>query len=797
MTKAVILATIATGALIAAWGQPAHAQQTQSNETTGIQDIIVTARRIEESLQTTPIAVTALSSQALTTAKVENVVDLQRTAPGLVIGRGSAGGDGIVFVAIRGQGNLQPILANDPAVATYVDGVYIPRPSTGMTDIQDVERLEVLRGPQGTLFGRNTTGGAINIITKDPTDQREGRFKAEFGNYNNLGVQSTINLPLAEGLAIRVSGAINDRDGYGNNPLTGRDFADNNSKFLRGKLKYIGNGWDVTLSGDWNRQRNSGQQIALWTFNPAIVPAPFQAGLTAGLLTKDNWWDNTATGTSVPAGIGRLTPQAQALYGVQPFNTLEVYGFSGTVNVELGQLNLTSITGYRHSMNYGLSDTDGTAVPLLGTFAGSGSYYVSQELQVSGNVTDGLSFIAGAYAGKESGYEFSRSQIFGGLIRDSNADVNNKTFGLFAQAYLELASSLRAVGGFRYTWDTRDSVLHNAQVYGLPYDVPVAGTPTGINCTVTPTEPVTATTCNQDQNAKFHYPAWNLGLDWQATDDLFLYVATRGAAKAGGWNLRAGGLPAFSPEKVKDVEGGLKVDLFDRHLRFNTAVFHTWKSDNQAIVNSFVPGIGVTQYIQNNGKVRIWGVEAEATAVPWKGMTVSLNGSLQDGKYVKGTFTEIQVVPGSGCTNGSGVTNGCVVDLSGLPLLQLPKEQLNVSATQKVPLGAGSFAVTGAYSYIGAQHFDAVKAADQASAATKAGYDTENSLGRVPGYGVFNGRIAYQFDNPDIEIAVYGRNITNNKYLLRRFPDLYRTLGIVAAYVGQPATYGVELTFNY
>ncbi|MPS67261.1 MAG: TonB-dependent receptor [Novosphingobium sp.] len=797
MTKAVVLGAIATGTLIAAWGQPAHAQQTQSNETTGIQDIIVTARRIEESLQTTPIAVTALSSQALTTAKVENVVDLQRTAPGLVIGRGSAGGDGIVFVAIRGQGNLQPILANDPAVATYVDGIYIPRPSTGMTDIQDVERLEVLRGPQGTLFGRNTTGGAINIITKDPTDQREGRFKAEFGSYNNLGVQSTINLPLAEGLAIRVSGAINDRDGYGNNPLTGRDFADNNSKFLRGKLKYIGNGWDVTLSGDWNRQKNSGQQIALWTFNPAIVPAPFQPGLTAGLLTKDDWWDNTATGTSVPAGIGRLTPQAQALYGVQPFNTLEVYGFSGTVNVELGQLNLKSITGYRHSMNYGLSDTDGTAIPLLGTFAGSGSYYVSQELQVSGNVTDGLSFIAGAYEGKESGYEFSRSQIFGGLIRDSNADVTNKTFGLFAQAYLELTSSLRAVGGLRYTWDTRDSVLHNAQIYGLPYDVPVAGTPTGINCTVTPTEPVTATTCNQDQNAKFHYPAWNLGLDWQATNDLFLYVATRGAAKAGGWNLRAGGLPAFSPEKVKDVEGGLKVDLFDRHLRFNTAVFHTWKSDNQAIVNSFVPGIGVTQYIQNNGKLRIWGVEAEATAVPWAGMTVSLNGSLQDGKYVKGSFNEIQVVPGSGCTNGSGVANGCVVDLSGLPLLQLPKEQLNVSATQKVPLGSGSFAVTGAYSYIGAQHFDAVRAADQASAATKAAYETENSLGRVPGYGVFNGRIAYRFDNPDIEIAVYGRNITNNEYLLRRFPDLYRTLGIVAAYVGQPATYGVELTFDY
>jgi iron complex outermembrane receptor protein len=797
MGKAKFLHRTALGVLIFVFAHPAKAQEEQAKTVEGIQDIIVTARRTEESLQTTPIAVTALGSEALTTAKVENVVDLQATAPGLVIGRGSAGGDGIVFVAIRGQGNLQPILANDPAVATYVDGVYIPRPSTGMTDIQDIRRLEILRGPQGTLFGRNTTGGAINILTNDPTDEPSGRFKAEYGNYDNLGVQANVNVPLAQGLAMRLSGAINERDGYGTNPDNGREFADNSSKFARGKLRYEGNGWDLTLTGDWNRQKNHGQQTALWTFNPAIVPASFQPGLTAGLLSKDAWWDNTASGTSVPAGIGVLPPEVQALYGVQPFNTLEVYGFAGTINVELGGLNLKSITAYRHSENYGLSDTDATAVPLLGTYAGSGSYYLSQELQISGDLTDSLNFIAGAYAGKESGYEFSRSQIFGGLLRDSNADVTNKTFGLFAQAYYEITSNLRAVAGFRYTWDTRDSVLHNAQVLGLPYDAPVAGTPTGINCTVTPSEPVTANTCNQIQNAKFDYPSWNFGVDWQASDSMFLYAATRGAAKAGGWNLRAGGLPAFAPEKVKDVEAGIKVDLFNRRLRFNSAVFHTWKSDNQAIVNSFVPGIGVTQYIQNNGKVRIWGLESELTALPWEGMTISMNGSLQDGKYVKGSFSETQIVAGSGCTNDAGVVNGCVVDLSGLPLLQLPKKQLNVSATQKIPLGAGTLALTGAFAYVGSQHFDAVKAADQASAATKAAYATENALGRVPGYGIVNGRIAFQLENPDVEIAIYGRNILDNKYLVRRFPDLYRTLGIAAAYVGQPATYGVETTFNF
>ena len=204
--KAVPSVRSAPGALVAAMAPPAFAQQAQSGAGEGIQDIVVTARRTEESLQTTPIAVTALTPEALATAKVENVVDLQRTAPGLVIGRGSAGGDGIVFVAIRGQGNLQPILANDPAVATYIDGIYIPRPSTGMTDIQDVQRLEVLRGPQGTLFGRNTTGGAINIVTNDPTDQLSGTFKAEFGNYSTLGAQANINVPLAEGLAVRLSG---------------------------------------------------------------------------------------------------------------------------------------------------------------------------------------------------------------------------------------------------------------------------------------------------------------------------------------------------------------------------------------------------------------------------------------------------------------------------------------------------------------------------------------------------------------------------------------------------------------
>ncbi|WP_375198058.1 TonB-dependent receptor plug domain-containing protein, partial [Sphingobium sp.] len=203
--KAVTQGAIGVGALVAAMAQPAYAQQPQSGASEGIQDIVVTARRTEESLQTTPIAVTALTPEALTTAKVENVVDLQRTAPGLVIGRGSAGGDGIVFVAIRGQGNLQPILANDPAVATYIDGIYIPRPSTGMTDIQDVQRLEVLRGPQGHLFGRNTVAGAVNITTRGPTREFEGRYRTGLGNHHGRENFASVSGPVSEDLLGKIS----------------------------------------------------------------------------------------------------------------------------------------------------------------------------------------------------------------------------------------------------------------------------------------------------------------------------------------------------------------------------------------------------------------------------------------------------------------------------------------------------------------------------------------------------------------------------------------------------------------
>ncbi len=794
-----MLCTAITGTMFA-MPHLAQAQdsEAESRTTRTLDMVVVTARKSEENLQTTPVAVTALSADAILDAQVADVSDLQRTAPGLVIAQGGASTSGFAFVSIRGQGNLQPILANDPAVGTYIDGVYVARPSVGLTDLQDIQRIEVLRGPQGTLFGRNTTGGAINIISNDPVlGEFSGQVKGELGSDNYKAASATINVPLTERLAWRTNYSFRKRDGFGNSQVTGRDVLDVNTNFIRSKLKYEGDSWSLVLSGDYNKMEDEGSGIQLAAVNTALVPAPFQPGLLASLHTKDNWWDTYALGTTQATGTEDLPADIQAMYGVAPYNNLEVYGTSAKLDIELGDWAFQSTTSWRHSENEGLTDTDSSPVPLLATFAGSNSEYFSQEFQVSGNLTDRLSVISGGYYGREAGYEYSRSQIFGGLLRDSNADVVNKTFGVYAQGYYSITDDLRLMGGYRHTWDERDSFLHNAQVLGLPYDAPVARTPYGINCTVDADTPPTATDCTKTQLATFDYPAWALGLDWQATPSLFVYAKTSSASKAGGWNLRAGGLPAFAPEKVKDVEFGFKADTLQQRLRFNAALFHTWKSQNQAIVNDFVPGIGVTQYIQNNGDVRIWGLETELVFLPWEGMEVTGNLSVMDGEYKSGSFQEIQVIAGSGCTNSDNVVDGCVVDLSDTPLIQFPKSQFNLSAKQVFELAGGELSVLGSWSYVDEQHYSAVKPADEQPDAVKMQYAEENALGLVDSYNLFNARVAFRPQDRNFEVAAFIRNIGNEKYLTRRFPDVYRQLGIATEFAGEARHWGVSLSYDF
>lgn len=804
MQRNLILTTTALVGALGALSQIGYAQDAPAPEaqTGGIEDIVVTARRVEETLQTTPVAVTALNSQSMERSQINTIADVQQAAPSLVIMRGTGSTSGFASVSIRGQGALAPIISNDPAVATYIDGVYIARVAQGLTDLNDLERFEVLRGPQGTLFGRNTTGGALNIITKNPTDRFEGEVSGKVGNYSYKEFGATLNVPLAEGLAARVTYNFKDHNGYGENPTLGTSAGDQKSHFVRGKVRYEGSGFNVTLSGDYNKLSGSIAQMSqLSGINTAIIAPsnPFYPAAVAALHTKANWYKTYSGGTSTiapgsasAATFALLPPDVQAMYGALPFYKLTAYGFGGTINIELGAFNLKSITAYRYTNTDALNDTDSTAAPILATFGGLNSKAYSEELQLSGDITDSLRFIAGGYWSRETGSEYSRSQIFGGLLRNSLADAKNITKGLYAQVYYDISEKLRAVGGFRYTWDTRDTALHNQQILGLAPDFPGVS-PSGFNCNnnnISPTLPnaaALAAACNQEQHKNFSYPAWTAGLDWQATDDLFFYAKTSAAAKAGGWNTRAGALPAFKPEKVKDVEGGVKATWLDNRLRTNVAVFHSWKTGNQAIVNAVVPVIGLTSFTQNNGDVRIWGAEFEGIVVPWQGMEISGNLSLLDGKYKKGSFSEVQIVGGVPIT----------VDLSDLPLVQLPKRQFSIGATQTFQTDNGEWAFRADYAYVSSQRFNVAKPADQQSQAVKNQFAAENALNLFPGYGLINGRISYKLDNPNVEMSIFGRNLAGKKYLARRFGDLYRQIGFAIENVGDPMTWGIGLKWKF
>lgn len=801
------LGLLACTALTAPAFAQSAAPQAQPNK---LDDIVVTARRTEENLQSTPVAVTALGAEALERAQVTDVTDLQRTTPSLSIATGAPSASGFAFVAIRGQGNTQALVSNDPAVAIYIDGVYVPRPSQGLTDLFDLQRVEVLRGPQGTLFGRNTIGGAVNILSADPTSEFGGQIRLNVGSFDEAGAALVVNVPLGDRLAGRLTASTSSRSGYGTDVPLGRDIGDHSSDFVRGKLKYDGGALQVTLAGDWNRIEDNGQFTALksyapQTFGPTGAFGPF--GLSTTLnnsLHSGGFYDSYGTGYFVPSSnpnFAALPAEVRALYSKPLGNQLEAYGASLNASLDLGGMTLKSITGYRFSDTDGVIDTDGTPVPILTTWAGYSSKQYSQEFQLSGAIGDNFNYIGGIYYSDETGQEFSRSQVFGflpynaisrpyaGFAGQNLADVHNTSTGVFGQGYYQLTDSVRIAAGLRWTWDGRNTKLHNYSAWGIASTCNVA-------------TPDVVGVCTQTQDQKFDYPAWTLGIDWQINPDMFAYIQTRGASKSGGWNTRAGGLPAFRPENVRDIEAGFKATWLENRLRTNIAVFHSWQSDVQRNAAALTPAGASTQFLVNAGDALVYGLELEGAFRPWTGMELTGNLSLTHGRYADGSFVEQQSVPGTGhagCTLAPSLTSSiCPVDRSGEELPQLPTIQYSLGATQVLPTSFGSVSMHVDFAYLGKQVFNQVTASSQQSATTQAIYAQSNRLDQTPGYGLLNARIAFQLDGPDVELAVYGKNIAGREYLTRSFADLYSAgLGFATDFIGEPTTYGVSLTKRF
>ena len=837
MRKFIWLSGVAATAMLVvpsvALAQDAEAAEAEQEK--GIATIVVTARKVTEDLQSTPVAVSAFTGDALVNQQVVNIQEIQALTPNITFSSAVAQpGSSTVF--IRGQGSSDGLIAIDQAVGVYLDGVYAARSTGGAADLVDVSRVEVLRGPQGTLFGRNTTGGAINIIANRPTDELEGSYRVDYGNFNSFLAQAVLNIPMGDSMAVRAAFQHRQRDGFGRNVTLDRPLNDSNSEFGRITFAFepAGSGFSAILTADFSSFRNSGELVGLRSYNPTLstnapdlsanptispfLPTelmasacgtqPIPAGLppaTAGYLAalKSGAIPLCAAVTPRPGPIGSYAlggANNPGFYNqagnVPAYGRSDTHGASGVLEYEFSPAaTIKSTTAWRGVELQSLSDNDGTPHALTGGVTLDPANQIdqnqfSQELQLTGEI-GAFEYILGGFYFVENGTDNSDSSSLYPLnpsINKIDSEVRNQSLAGFGQIIFNVTDSIRLTGGLRYTEDERELVLRNRDTNVLTGVVTSSLVLTGPGGVILddlrdgdPSDPFRASF-----SRKFNYWSYLLSADWQASEDLFLYAKTSRSQRSGGLNTRAvaGGIPpvGFDPEVVTDYELGAKLDLLDRRVRINIAAFQADIENQQRNVIGVGNGRLVSG-VENAAKSTIRGFEAELTVAPTNGLTFGSNVG-----YTNAEYKEFFNLDGS--------------DWSGTEFPYTPEWTLAFFGDYAVDVGPGQLKLHADYSW----RSEAFAVPIAASAPQRIGRTPEqidalsNALqnsARIPSYGLLNARIAYKFDEPEIEVALYGRNITEEQYFSRLLPVQGTALGFTSYMPGDPRTYGVSVSLGF
>jgi iron complex outermembrane receptor protein len=754
---------------------------------TQVEEIVVTARRTEESLQRTPVAVTATTGATLERAQINRVDQLQNIAPGLVI-QPAVAQPGSAAFSMRGQSSPDGLIAVDQSVGVYMDGVYVARSSGGLFNFVDVARVEVLRGPQGTLFGRNTTGGAVNLVTKRPIGEFEGMVRARYGNYDAWETTAMLNVPIVgDQLAFRGVFQHSQHDGYGFNAAFNESVGSDKTDFFRGSLLVAPQNTPVRvlIQGDYTNRRTGGELIGLKSF----TPTPTNGALVA-ICSGPN--ARPTCPVKGPAGDS-LARYAIDVIGKDNFYTVYnsnrgIYGnaksggVSAIVDVDLSEtLALKSITAWRSVSTGSLSDNDGTPYVFTGGLTRSDGNFIeqdqtSQELQLSGKFLDGkLNVITGAFYFTEDGADSSKSYSVFPLspaLGYNQAYVANKSYAAYGQLTYNITDAIRFTGGLRYTEDKRRITRKNR--------AEIPGGSGNFTCSMAAATLDPGVFCEATNRKSYNYVSYTAGFDWQASEGVFLYAKTSRAYKSGGFNTRAttgGPAVGFDPEKVTDYEVGGKLDMLDRRLRFNAAAFYTDYTNVQRNVPVVIPGSTLlSSGIQNAATAEIKGLELELTALPLRGLQLTASATFLDPKYKRFTIP---------------TPTNPALDVSDTPFSYTPKQSYVLSADYTTPVGPGDVNFHLDYAYRGVTY----TVGPLVGAGLFGG--TNPTTNRIPAYGILNGQVALQLQDGRIELAVYGRNIMKKKYYQRLLALQDTALGLTSYLPGDPRTYGVSLTYKF
>lgn len=565
----------------------AHAQDAEPDASTvgGIQDIIVTAERRANSLEKTPVAITVMSSEALATNKIDNANDLVKFAPGLS-GGNNVGNSVASYFFIRGLGQDDSSPLVDPAVGIYIDDVYVARQYSNNLFMYDIEQVEILRGPQGILYGRNTTGGAVRVSTIKPSDEFKAKMDAEYGNYASYSLKGAVNIPVTDNLYVRTGVFTKQRD--------------------RGYVKNIFTGEDTTVADQW------GGRIAV-----RYVPTDE--------LTFDLAYETFRSDTPGDRGANVLRPTSDAFHTesglIGGFSEIGDDRASLTITYDTDAFTLKSISAFDHAKWSYLNDFSGEPIPQYILYAGYESKVYSQELQLSTEFMDGrLQATLGAFAYSEKGNNYDGQNVLNGLIESVNYYTNKTTsMAAYGQLRMKLTDALSMSAGLRYTDEKRRLNVNGYDLTGgrneLAFDnsdIIAAGNKTKLH---------------------FRKVSPKFGLEYQITPAVMAYASYTEGFRSGSFNQRAFNaqdFTTFDPEEVKAYEGGLKGLFFDRKLRASVSVYRN--DYGNFIVNQVNPNTG-NFVTANAAKVRIQGVEGELAIQVTPRLNINATTAYMDAKY--------------------------------------------------------------------------------------------------------------------------------------------------------------------
>ncbi|MFC6634341.1 TonB-dependent receptor [Microbulbifer taiwanensis] len=768
-------------------------------EAAELEEVVVTARKRSESLQDIPVAVSALTGDSLREKGISQVTDLTGHVPNLKFDVQPQSGGSAARIFVRGIGQSDFNIAFDPGVGTYVDGIYMGRSQGGVFGLVDIERIEVLRGPQGTLFGKNATGGAINVITAKPSEEAGARVEMRVGNHQRLDAKAVADIPLVDDVLLsRVSLASKRAEGYTENIFLGKKNSDDEELAGRVQLLWMpSDGVEVSLSHDRFdvNEGTVGYECRVTTGTDSLlgglIDAAFPTFYSDCAADADNGWDKFESGDYSQSQV------ASAMSAM----TLDWAASE--------DLSIKWITGHRQLDSLVSGESDYTRHPVSSTrgYTDVTVETFSQELQFSWTALDGrLSWVGGLYYFREDAHDSDTASnlpypdaLLGGVLpvealsmvtesdpaniahrplnSISEVQLDTLSYAAFSQLSYDMTDRLGLTLGLRRTVEERE-----AQVLGYCPPSSLASlefmrnalgpwVPSPCQGQVTLLDGSTNSTLfatSGDETFTNLSPMASASYRWH--DDLMTYLTYSEGFKSGGFNVRnreRGNTPVFDPETVSSLEWGLKSTWFERALKLNLAVFWNDYSDMQipGMVASTDAGGSTVFRIENAADATTKGVELEMVAFPTP--QLMLSGSIG---YIDAAYDDFTVP--------HPLVPGLTLDRSDDDFSHTPEWQFQLGGQYSVPLAEMGELQLRAHYYRQAE--------------TRLGVQGANA----EAYGLLDGRIVFVSADETLELGLWGRNLTDERYIASISP-LGVALGVDGYFYGEPRSYGLELAYRY